>query len=509
MKINVLEYLESAARQNPEKTAFADKEESITYADLQEQAQRIGSYIRRRGALKNRPVAVVIDRNIKSLILFLGVVYSGNFYVPVDHTMPVQRIGLILETLQPVLILSAAEGVEWEGKEIIPFDKAIEKNADMDALAEVRMHMLDTDPLYAMFTSGSTGVPKGVLINHRSVIDLVEQFGLTFAFPDEPVFGNQAPFDFDVSVKDIYNCLRQGGTLQVIPKQLFSFPGQLVPYLNERKVNVIIWAVSALRIVENFKTFAKCQPQSLRLIMFSGEVMPVKVLNYWMERLPEAQFVNLYGPTEITCNCSYYIVDRKFENGDNLPIGVAFRNEEVFLLNPETNALITADEAGVTGEICVRGTCLGLGYYNNPEKTAEAFVQNPLNPWYPERIYRTGDLGSYNENGELFFAARKDFQIKHMGHRIELGEIETAVNAMTFIDTACCVYDKAREKIVLCYQAAQPCEKEIIAQLSKSLPKFMWPNRYVHYERIPMNKNGKLDRAFLKERHCGDSGKIV
>lgn len=509
MNINVLEYLENIARQNPEKTAFADKDKSVTYAVLLDRAQRVGSFIRKRRECRNRPVAVVIDRNIESLILFLGVVYSGNFYVPVDHTMPVQRIHMILETLQPVMILSSMEGVAWEDEEIIPFGEAVDGAADQDDLAEVRRKMLDTDPLYAIFTSGSTGVPKGVLINHRSVIDLVEQFGQTFAFPDEPVFGNQAPFDFDVSVKDIYNCLRLGGTLQVIPKQLFSFPGQLVPYLNERKVNVIIWAVSALRIVANFRTFAKCRPQHLKLVMFSGEVMPVKVLNYWVETLPGAQFVNLYGPTEITCNCSYYIVDRHFEKEENLPIGVAFRNEEVFLLNPETNALITAEEAGVIGEICVRGTCLGLGYYNNAQKTAEVFVQNPLNPWYPEKIYRTGDLGSYHENGELFFAARKDFQIKHMGHRIELGEIETAVNAMEFIDTACCVYDEKREKIVLCYQAAEPCEKRIVAQLAKTLPKFMWPNRYEHYEKIPMNKNGKTDRVFLKERHCGDSGKIV
>lgn len=502
MKINVLEYLEESAKNRPDQVAFSDRESSVTYAQLEDQARRIGTYIRKQTVWKNRPVAVVIDRNIRSLILFLGVVYSGNFYVPIDHTMPVQRIDLIFDTVKPLMILSSVDGVDWEGKRVVSFEDAVLGEADHRMLQEVRRASLDTDPLYAIFTSGSTGIPKGVLISHRSVIDFVEQFGDAFAFPENPVFGNQAPFDFDVSVKDIYNCLRMGGRLEVIPKQFFSFPGQLIPYLNERRVSVIIWAVSALRIVANFKTFAKCRPEHLRLVMFSGEVMPVKVLNYWMETLPEAQFVNLYGPTEITCNCSYYIVDRHFENEENLPIGVAFRNEEVFLLDRETDCLIGKAETGRVGEICVRGTCLGLGYYNNPEKTAEVFVQNPLNTCYPEKIYRTGDLGQYNEKGELFFAARKDFQIKHMGHRIELGEIETAVNALDFIDTACCVYDEKREKIILCYQAAAPCDKEIVAQLGKALPKFMWPNRYEYYEKIPMNKNGKMDRVLLKEKHC-------
>lgn len=503
MKINVMEYLERAAAREPDKIAFADQYESITYSELLDQAQRIGTFIREKGNFRNLPIAVMIDRNIKSLILFLGIVYSGNFYVPVDYTMPMQRVKLIMETLQPVFVFSAVEELKRDGEDIISFDAAVAGKINKSELERVRREALDTDPLYAIFTSGSTGVPKGVLISHRSVLDLAEQFGQTFAFPDEAVFGNQAPFDFDVSVKDIYNCLRVGGTLQVIPKQLFSFPGQLIPYLNERHVNVIIWAVSALRIVANFKTFSKSRPLSLKLVMFSGEVMPVKVLNYWREANPEAQFVNLYGPTEITCNCSYYIVDREFANEENLPIGVAFRNEEVFLLDTKTDALITKNEPNKTGEICVRGTCLGLGYYNNWEKTEEVFVQNPLNRWYPEKIYRTGDLGYYSRKGELFFASRKDYQIKHMGHRIELGEIETAVNAMEFIDAACCIYDEEKEKIVLCYQAVSPCEKDIIGQLSLALPKFMWPNRYEYYERLPMNKNGKLDRVLLKEKHCG------
>ena len=331
------------------------------------------------------------------------------------------------------------------------------------------------------------------------MIDLVEQFSETFAFPARPILGNQAPLDFDVSVKDIYCSLKLGGTVQIIPKKLFSVPGQLIPYLKERKVNVIIWAVSAMRIVSNFKILDMQVPEELALVMFSGEVMPAKVLNDWMEHLPEAQFVNLYGPTEITCNCNYYIIDKKFKNDEVLPIGQPFRNTQVFLLD-EQSKLIT--DNGEIGEICVKGSCLALGYYNNVEKTEEVFVQNPLNDVYPEKIYRTGDLGYYNEQGELFFSSRKDFQIKHMGHRIELGEIEVAVNAIEFIDAGCCIYDEKSEKIVLCYQAVETCDKAIVKELAKVLPKFMWPNRYVHLNKMPMNKNSKIDRVLLKEKYC-------
>ena len=507
MNINVLEWLEQSAARYPNKVAFADINNSITYAELVEQAKRIGSAIIRiagehREDWKNRPIAILIDRNIESLILFMGVVYSGNFYVPVDDTMPQKRVDLILDTLKPVLILNSKEKTNLELEMIFQYAELIKENISNEAIAEVRRECLDTDPLYAIFTSGSTGIPKGVLVRHRSVIDLVEQFTHTFAFPEEPVFGNQAPMDFDVSVKDIYNCLYLGGTLQIVPKQYFVLPIKLIPYLNERKINVIIWAVSALRIAANFKVFENCKPEYLSLIMFSGEVLAIKDLHYWQKELPQAQFVNLYGPTEITCNCSYYIVDKEFVETDILPIGVPFKNTGLFLLNPENGTLVK--EESRIGEICVKGTCLAAGYYNNAEKTKEVFVQNPMQNVYPELIYKTGDLGYYDENGLLYFAARKDYQIKHMGHRIELGEVEVAVNALEFIEAGVCIYDEKKEKIVLCYQSKESCDKEIVKALSRSLPKFMWPNRYIHFEQLPLNKNSKIDRVFLKENYCAN-----
>lgn len=499
MITNVLEYLEDAAAKTPDKLLFADEKEAVTYAELVNRAKRIGSFIAGRIGEKNKPVAVLIDRNMKSLLSFMGIVYSGNFYVPIDMSMPVQRVALILNTLEPVLILDAAGKGGCNGREVVSVTEAAEAEQDTELLAGIKEEAIDTDPLYAIFTSGSTGIPKGVLVNHRSIIDLAEQFAAAFAFPEEPVFGNQAPFDFDVSAKDIYCCLKLGGSLQVIPKRLFSFPVQLIPYLNERRVNTLIWAVSALRIVADFKTFRECRPGYLKLVMFSGEVMPVKALNYWREGTPEAQYVNLYGPTEITCNCTYYIIDRSFGNEESLPIGKPFRNTEILLIDTADNTRITVPD--VIGEICVRGTCLAMGYYNNEEKTREAFVQNPFNHAYEERIYRTGDLGMYNERGELMFASRKDYQIKHMGHRIELGEIETAVNSLAFIDVGCCIFDENAGKIVLFYQSQESCDKQIVKELAKALPKYMWPNRYVHTAKLPLNKNGKIDRVFLKEEY--------
>ena len=360
--------------------------------------------------------------------------------------------------------------------------------------------MIDTDPLYAIFTSGSTGTPKGVLIKQYAVLDMVNQFKKEFHFDENNIFGNQAPFDFDVSVKDIYSTLLNGATLIVIPKVCFMFPTKLIEYINENKINTAIWATSVFRIVENVKGLEKDKMQTLKLAMFSGEVMPTKVLNYWRKNQPDIQYVNLYGPTEITCNCTFYKVEKEFDDKDTLPIGKAFRNTEILLLDNE-DKLIT--EANIQGEICVRGSSLALGYYNDPEITAKAFVQNPLNKSYEEKIYRTGDLAEYNEVGELIFIGRKDHQIKHMGHRIELAEIEKLANSVDFINASVCVYNEEREKIVMFYESKEDDNKKVYLTLKELLPKYMIPNEMIWYEKLPVTKNSKIDRVKLKGIHCG------
>lgn len=521
-EINVLEFLEQSVRKYPERIAFRDLGEEISYRNLELLCKKMAVFIREQTGSTGdvgRPVVVYIDRNIRSIISFLAVAYSGNFYVPVDGTLPKERIQSILSTLQPVLQIDARKKEKKE-EQILSFAECMERlnvavatsdgkntaqfvvpgeltESEKQTISTVMEGMIDTDPLYSIFTSGTTGVPKGVLISHRSVIDLVHRFDEVFDFPEYPIFGNQAPFDFDVSVKDIYNSICQGGTVVVIPKSYFVMPQSLLPYLDDNQVNILIWAVSALRIVHNFKLFDACVPHSLRYIMFSGEVMRIRTLNYLKEYLSEVTYVNLYGPTEITCNCNYYIVDREFKEDEALPLGKSFPNTRVFLQDVDTGEKITESER--QGEICVAGTCLALGYYAAYEQTNKAFVQNGAISAYASLIYQTGDLGKYDSEGNLYYVSRKDHQIKHMGHRIELGEIELVVNAMEQIRMACCVFDEKKERIVLFYASGEACDKEIRSAIRSKLPAFMMPAAFCRMDALPMSKHDKIDRNRLLE----------
>lgn len=494
---NILDYLEATAASCPEKTAFEDLENSYTYAQVLENAKRIGSVL--VAALpQNAPVPVLMEKEAWTLNVFMGAVCAGCFYTLVEPEQPADRIRTILETLEAQVIVTSGKFLEkikelgFSGRVFLA-EELVQNKIDESGLVDRRRKACDVDPLYAIFTSGSTGVPKGVVVSHRSVIDFTEHFTRIFGFTREDVIGNQAPFDFDVSVKDIYPALKTGATLEVIPKKFFSVPKKLLDFLDDRKVTSLTWAVSALCIISMLKGFKYKVPSSIRRVMFSGEVMPVKHLNYWKEYLPDALYVNLYGPTEITCNCTYYILNRDFSEEEIIPIGDAFPNERVFLLDEEDHLV---SEPGILGEICVSGTALALGYYRNWEKTGEAFVQNPLNHRYLEPIYRTGDLGRYDERGELYYVTRKDFQIKHMGHRIELGEIEAAFQALEGIARVCCIYDEPNTKIVGFY-VGDLSPKEIIGQLTEKLPRFMIPNVFRQMEAMPITKNGKIDRKAL------------
>ena len=356
--------------------------------------------------------------------------------------------------------------------------------------------IIDTDLAYVFFTSGSTGVPKGVAITQRSIIDYIDWAAEEFSIDENVKIANQAPFYFDNSILDIYLCMSCGATLYIPPEMYYAFQAKLLAYLEEKKITFIFWVPSALVGSANSGLLERFDLSAIKKVLFCGEVMPNRHLNIWRRVLPEAEFANLYGPTEITDVCSFFRVNREFADDDPLPIGKACRNTEIMLLDDE-NCLVT--EPDKKGELCVRGTSLSVGYYANEEKTNAAFVQNPLNPYYEEKIYRTGDLAHYNEFGEIMFDGRKDFQIKHMGYRIELGEIETAILSIEEIDNACCLYDEERKRIVSVFQSKQGIDGLAIRKrLMSILPKYMIPSEYFAVEKMPLNDNGKINRKQLK-----------
>jgi D-alanine--poly(phosphoribitol) ligase subunit 1 len=503
MIISVLDYLDSSTLESPDSLAFADQRSRVTYFELSDLSRKIGTCIARNtGGVIRRPVVVFVDRTIETIISFMGVVRSGNFYVPIDIQMPVARIDLILETLQPLAAIVRQSESDFASRltfkmTLISFEDALLNQTDEPLLEKIRNSLVDTDPVYATFTSGSTGVPKGVVTCHRSVIDLTEALAETFRFQKENNFGNQNPFYFDASIKDIYSTLKCGATMYIIPKSCFTFPVRLIEFLNSNRIDTILWSAAAIGLIANTHAFDETKPDFLKQVFFSGEVMHNKILNYWRRNLPETMYVNLYGPTEITSVCTYYKVSREFEDDEVLPIGVPFRNTGIILLNND-NKPVRENEIG---EICVRGCCLALGYYNNPEKTREAFCQNPLNENYPELIYRTGDLAKYDAAGQIIFLSRKDNQVKHMGHRVELGDIEILVNSLDRINASICFYDHDKQKIVLIYEGADVDSKYIINETREILPKYMYPNILIRLNELPCNVNGKIDRSLLKKRY--------
>lgn len=502
MITNILTYLEESAARFADKTAIADDKNSVTFSQWNQYSRNIGTAISKatEGALR-KPVLVFVDRRIEGLVGFMGVVQSGNFYVPIDCKMPEQRVKLIVEVLSPIAAITVTDKdnkildlIDFKGARF-RYEEAIAAESNEDLLARIRKQMIDTDPVYSIFTSGSTGVPKGVIISQRGMIDLAEWLVNTFNFTSDDALGNQTPFYFDGSVKDICICLKSGATLNIIGKKYFTFPKLIISFLNDRKITACLWATSAIVLIGNSDILSVALPEHLRIVTFAGEAMPAKQLKVWMSKLPNTTFVNLYGPTEITVDCTYYEVDREFGDDEFIPIGRPCQNKQIVVLNDD-NQLV---KVGEPGELCVRGTGVALGYYNNPGKTQEVFVQNPLNPFYEDKIYRTGDIVKYNEKGELEFVSRKDFQIKHKGNRIEMGEIEVAVNSIPEVTNAACIFDQSKDKIVLYYTTSGGQELDIINLVKDKIPVYMFPEVITMLKMMPYNMNGKIDRIQLKK----------
>jgi amino acid adenylation domain-containing protein len=495
-----MEYLEQIVEKVPDKTAYANGEMGYSFLQVFDYSRAIGTFLGKKG-FRKEPIVVFMGKHPREIVTFYGVIYSGNYYVPIDEEMPRHRIELIFENLKPRAVIcdndtcKLLNDLPFDG-EVLLYDEIIRHSAEDELLSEIRSCQLDTDPIYIVFTSGSTGVPKGVVACHRSVIDYVDTLSDILKVNQDTVFGMQVPLYVDACLKELYPTLKYGATAYIIPKNLFSFPLQLVEFLNEHKINTVSWVVSALTMISAFGALEKEIPRYFHTVAFGSEVFPIKQYNLWKKHLPNARFINLYGPTEATGMSCYYEVDREFALDEMIPIGKPFRNKEIILLNENNQLPIRGED----GEICIRGTGLTLGYYNNFDKTNEVFVQNPLNKAYPEMIYRTGDIGRYNDRGELMFVSRKDNQIKHMGHRIELGEIESAANMMDGIKSACAIFDLVKKKIIL-YYVGELTNAQVAIYLKEKLPRYMIPNIIEALDEMPLTSNGKINRVILKERY--------
>lgn len=489
--------LDEAAARWGDRLAVAEEGASLTYGEYRALARRVATSILQKGA-DRRPVVVYLPKGIRALCTFMGAMCAGCPYAPVDAHAPPLRLEKIVDSLRPGLIVTDAAlaeslgGIDLHGATVCLYDELAAAETDEAAVDRATAAVTAQDPIYIMYTSGSTGTPKGVTIPHRGVLLFADWARAAFGWTCDTVIANQAPLYFDVSVMDVYGALACGGCLILTPEALFLFPSKLPEFLRDNAVTHIYWVPTVMINIANSGALDGIELPSLRTVAFAGEVMPNKQLNVWRRALPGRVFANLYGPTE-TDVCTAYFVDRPFADAEPLPIGTPLPGMGVVLLDEGGRAVAP----GQTGEICVSGPGILLGYWNNDEQTRLAFVSGPEDGG---RYYRTGDLGWWNERGELMYSGRRDGQIKLRGNRIELGEIEAAARLLPGTDNVCVLFDRPRQQIVLFVESAAELTMHTVRKaLRGAIPPYMMPGRVVTMDKLPHNANDKIDRVYLSK----------
>lgn len=506
MNINLIEFFTETATRFASQTAVIDGDRLITFGKLDEKSRQLAKVIIDTCNCKNLPMAMFLPKCIEAVATDLAITYSGNAYMNLDVKNPTERLCNILALVQPSVIITNSKYkgiidpvVPTEIK-IINIDEVAEESEipEQEFFLKRNSDLIDTDPYCIINTSGSTGTPKGVVLNHKSFIDFMAQTFDEYKFSENDVIGSLSPVIFDIWSYELCLLQGKGASIVVIPDTYSAFPVKILQLMQQHNVSYIFWVPTIMVNIANMGLLSQVSLPSLRLSWFAGEVFPTKQFNIWRKALPNVLFCNYYGPIEITLDCVYYNIEREISDDEPLPIGKAFRNTDILILD-ENNNRVT--EPNKEGELCVRGTSLAMGYYNNPEKTATAFVQNPLNHSYPEIIYRTGDLVFINTLNEMVFKGRKDSLIKHMGYRIELGEIEhVIINTLKLVKNGCVVYNHQRKEITLYYEA----ENELTAgdfrkAIGSTLPKYMIPVVYHHLAELKRNPNGKIDRLYYSK----------
>ncbi len=479
---NLIEMFEYQANQRPNDLFCVDTSGKYTYQDAKKVIERVASSLIKK-EIKNEPILIFSERNSITLFTMLAILMSNNYFIPVNPEYSEEKVQAILSSSQVHYQIRLNETSKISSLNSFLFDDLANDNLDENVLKQVREEYKIDSPIYAIYTSGSTGKPKGVLKTHKNMMAFVNNFQETFALEDGLHIASQAPLFFDASMKDVFLTLKTGATLYFPDKSLFAMPLGLVDYLNENQIQYICWVPSALTIMARLKVFKYALPQYLKYVMFVGEVFMPKYFNYWFTYLPHIQYVNLYGSTELAGVCLYKRIESLLDESKPIPLGVPLKNNQVFL-----------DEEG---EITVISDQIAAGYINDEAKNKEVFIKKDN-----QVVLKTGDFAYQNEEGDIVFMSRKDYQIKHMGYRIELQEIDVAVSSLKYIDLCATLYQKETDKIVVFVSLNQSVEninKTLLNDLKEIVPAYMLPSRIQVLDALPLNPNGKIDRVKLKE----------
>ena len=498
----------------PNNTYLVDEEGEHSFSNVLCTAYSLSKSINLRNnnkSCKNKPIAIILPRGISCVSAFYAAWMTSNFYVPIDPEWPEERIIHILSELNPIAIIYD-ENISknliisqiFEKKAINISDILLESIVDIKNLIEdLGQYSRPEDPCYCIYTSGSTGKPKGVLISHRSLFNYIQWFVNEFELDSTSRFGNMSQLYFDISAVDIYVPTFTGGSTYFIPSRKIKFPIELLNYIANKSINSLMWVPSALTNIASTNSLLKCDLPYLKNVFFAGEPLPVKILSLWQQKLPSVRFVNMYGPTEATITSTHYEVPKNFQL-TSIPIGKCSQPSRLYLLQglgQDDDTVKIAINAGEIGEICIGGEGVGIGYWRNSSETVDKFIYNPLNIDYLERIYRTGDLGKYDDDENLIFCGRIDSQIKHHGYRIELGEIEIAVEELSEIYNSCALYIPQKSLLVLAIETSSESldTSSVSSFLKNKLPHYMVPSIIKIFIKFPLLSTGKVDRKSIRE----------
>ncbi|MBT5549341.1 MAG: amino acid adenylation domain-containing protein [Nitrospina sp.] len=501
-----IEYLQNSKNKFPDKTALVDDGQGITFNRLWDNSLALAYWINTEFHITNQPISVNLPKSIDAVIALLAIQLSGNIYVPLDIDTPAKRKEKILEVLGSDLMLELIEGKFSLSGKIL--SNSYENTVEIESsVLEKLSTRKPKDPLYIIFTSGTTGTPKGVTISNASVIDYIDWAVETYKVTEAEIIGNQAPLFFDNSVLDLYLTFAKGCTLHLFPRDVLRFPAEFGTYISNHKINFIFFVPSLLSNLVALEIFKDYDLACLKKILFAGESMPLNTLKLLRSGFPSALLSNLYGPTEITVDAIYWVCEGNIENLNEVPLGKPCDNHQVIFLDEEEKPVTTPDKIA---EICISGPGVALGYWKDAATTRGVFISNPESGKQDETIYKTGDLGyQSSKDGLIYMTGRKDNQFKHYGYRIEAGEIENALNQFEFILQSCVLYDSQKKRIMAFYTAGKlESSPPFRNLLSGILPQYMIPHSFHQLDQFPTTQNGKVDHKILREKIMGPKNGI-